>query len=126
MEPGYPEHPEQHLAPSQAQHSGHDKHAGHSVAMFRNGPGDLHPQRARTVNRSGNHLFSLGLVDRRLVRILKQTGWRLPDELRRRLVAYARRMGLTAEGIAAQWLEDRLLIEEKKEISGMGKPLNKD
>jgi Cu2+-exporting ATPase len=36
MEPGYPEHPEQHLAPSQAQHSGHDKHAGHSVAMFRN------------------------------------------------------------------------------------------
>lgn len=36
-EPGYPEHPEQ--APSHAGHGAradHDKHAGHSVAMFRN------------------------------------------------------------------------------------------
>ena len=33
--PGYPEHPEQHAAPVGHVH-GHDRHAGHSVAMFRN------------------------------------------------------------------------------------------
>lgn len=37
-EPGYPEHPEQHPAHAPGQHPdhvAHDKHAGHSVAMFR-------------------------------------------------------------------------------------------
>jgi Cu2+-exporting ATPase len=34
-EPGYPEHPETHAAEHGGGHAGHDKHAGHSVAMFR-------------------------------------------------------------------------------------------
>lgn len=39
VEPGYPEHPEQfatHVGRRHQEHGGHDKHAGHSVAMFRN------------------------------------------------------------------------------------------
>lgn len=36
VEPGYPEHPEQRATHVGAPHEEHDKHAGHSVAMFRN------------------------------------------------------------------------------------------
>jgi hypothetical protein len=53
----------------------------------------------------------------------KATGWRIPIALRRRLVSWARGEGKTAEGVAAEWLEDRLLLEEKKRIAKLGRPI---
>ncbi len=53
----------------------------------------------------------------------KPTGWRLPVALRDRLVSWAKGESRKAEDVAAEWLEDRLLIEERKKVNSLGKPI---
>ncbi len=53
------------------------------------------------------------------------TGWRIPAVLRNRLVSWARGEGRNVEDVASDWLEERLLIEEKKKLKSLGKPIQK-
>ena len=45
--------------------------------------------------------------------------------LRERIVSWARGEGRNAEDVAAEWLEDRLLTEEKKKAAQLGRPITK-
>jgi hypothetical protein len=53
------------------------------------------------------------------------TGWRIPVQLRDRVVSWAKGEGLFAENVAAEWLEERLLKEEKKKMADLGKPISR-
>lgn len=53
-------------------------------------------------------------------------GWRIPVMLRDRIASWSRWANRNAEDVASEWLEDRLLKEEKKQAASLGKPIPKD
>lgn len=46
--------------------------------------------------------------------------------LRDRIASWSRWANRNAEDVASEWLEDRLLKEEKKQAASLGKPIPKD
>jgi hypothetical protein len=54
------------------------------------------------------------------------SGWRIPVTLRDRIASWARWAGRNSEDVASEWLEDRLLKEERKLAASLGKPIPKD
>lgn len=54
----------------------------------------------------------------------KPTGWRLPVALRDRIASWAKGEGLYAEDVVSEWLEQRLVVEERKKAPKMGRPLD--